>query len=103
MRVSRVIQVLVSVAIILGGAWFIMFQMPGKSYFVPVLPLTEEQKLLREALRKDINKLSHEIGDQNVRKKYENLCAATDFIEESFMKVGYKVYRQGYEVYLIGL
>ena len=82
---------------------FFMFRIPGKSYHGPVPPLTDEQMVLREQLRKDVAKLAGEIGDRNVNTEYENLCKASDFIEESFVKAGYKVSLQGYEVSQYGL
>lgn len=80
-----------------------MFGIPGKSYHGPVPQLTDEQVELREQLRKDVVKLADEIGDRNVSTEYENLCKVADFIEESFVDVGYKVSRQGYEVSLKSL
>ena len=82
---------------------FFMFRIPGKTYHGPVPPLTEEQKLLRDQLRKDVAELAGEIGDRNVNTEYENLCKAADFIEASFVEAGYKVSRQGYEVSLYSL
>lgn len=103
----RTVQILVSVisviALILGGVWFFMLRMPGKSYQGTMPPLTEEQRLIRGAIRKDVFILAGEIGDRNVRTNYENLCAAADFIEASFQRAGFKVSRQGYEVSLSGL
>lgn len=47
----RTVQILVSVisviALILGGVWFFMLRMPGKSYQGTMPPLTEEQRLIR--------------------------------------------------------
>ncbi len=80
-----------------------MFRIPGKSYQGPVPPLTEEQRLLRDQLRKDVVKLAVEIGDRNAMTEYDNLCKAANFIEGSFVESGYKVSRQGYEVGLDGL
>ncbi len=80
-----------------------MFRIPGKSYHGHVPPLTDEQMVLRDQLRKDVAKLAGEIGDRNVSTEYENLCKAANFIEESFVEAGYKVSRQGYEVSLYGL
>ncbi|KXK32924.1 MAG: Bacterial leucyl aminopeptidase precursor [Candidatus Brocadia sinica] len=101
--VQTVIPVTIILVLILGGVWFIMLRMPGKRYQGPMPSLTEEQRLLREMLRKDVYKLADEIGDRNVRTNYENLCAAADFIEASLQQTGYKVDRQGYEVSLSGL
>ncbi len=80
-----------------------MFRIPGKSYHDPVPPLTDEQMVLRDQLRKDVTTLASEIGDRNVSTEYENLCKAANFIEESFVETGYKVSQQGYEVSLYGL
>ncbi len=55
---------------------------------------------LRDQLHKDVATLASEIGDRNVSTEYENLCKAANFIEASFVKAGYKVSRQGYEVSL---
>lgn len=101
--VQKVIPVAIIFVLILGGVWFVMLRMPGKSYQGPMPPLTEGQRLLRESLRRDVYKLAGEIGDRNARTNYENLSAATDFIEASLQRAGYKVHRQGYEVSLSGL
>ena len=82
---------------------FFMFRIPGKSYHGPVPPLTDEQMILRNQLRKDVAKLAGDIGGRNVSTEYENLCKAANFIEESFMQAGYKTSRQGYEVGLYGI
>ena len=83
--------------------YFFMFRIPGKSYQGPLPPLTEEQGFLRDQLYKDVAKLADEIGDRNVRTAYEKLCKTAGLIEESFLKAGYKVSRQGYELGLNGL
>ncbi|MFQ5965169.1 MAG: M28 family peptidase [Candidatus Scalinduaceae bacterium] len=80
-----------------------MLRIPGKTYHGPFPPLTEEQKLIRDQLLKDVTKLAGEIGDRNVSTEYKNLCKAADFIEGSLVEAGYKVFRQGYETSLYGL
>jgi Zn-dependent M28 family amino/carboxypeptidase len=89
--------------VIIFAIWFFMFRIPGKTYRGPLPPLTEEQKLLRNQLRKDVYKLAGEIGDRNASTEYENLCKAADFIEESLVEAGYKVLRQAYETSLYSL
>lgn len=101
--VQKVVPVTFILVFILGWVWFVMLRMPGKSYKGPMPPLTDEQRLLRELLRRDVYKLAGEIGDRNVRTNYGNLCIAADFIEASLQQTGYKVDRQGYEVSLSGL
>jgi Zn-dependent M28 family amino/carboxypeptidase len=89
--------------VIISPFLFFMFRIPGKSYHGHVPPLTDEQIVLREQLREDVTELAGKIGDRNVNTEYENLCKASDFIEESFVEAGYKVSRQGYEVSHYGL
>lgn len=60
--VQTVIPVTIILVLILGGVWFIMLRMPGKRYQGPMPSLTEEQRLLREMLRKDVYKLADEIA-----------------------------------------
>ena len=99
---SKKIVISVALFVVISFCFF-MFRIPGKSYRGPVPPLTEEQVVLREQLHKDVARLAGEIGDRNANTEYENLCKASDFIEESFAEAGYIVSRQGYEVSLYGL
>lgn len=71
-------------------------RMPGKSYKGPLLPLTPQEAELRDALRRDVEKLAGEIGERNVRR-YRALTAAADFLEVSLAKSGFEACRQGYE------
>ncbi len=71
-------------------------RMPGKSYRGPTLPLTTQETELRDALRRDVEKLAGEIGERNVWR-YRALAAAADFLEVSLGKSGYEVCRQGFE------
>ncbi len=80
-----------------------MFRIPGKTYQGPLPPLTEEQKKMRNQLRKDVAELAGNIGDRNVRTEYHNLCRAADFIEGSFVEADYRVFRQDYELSLHSL
>jgi len=100
--VSKKIVISAALFIVISFCFF-MFRIPGKSYHGHVPPLTDGQIVLREQLLKDVAKLAGEIGDRNVNSEYENLCKASDFIEESFVEAGYKVSRQGYEVGQYGL
>ncbi len=103
MYLKKSVKIAILFLAVVFSFYFFMFRIPGKSYQGPVPPLTEEQKLLRDQLQKDVIKLAEEIGDRNVSTEYDNLCVAADFIEKSFVEAGYKVYRQGYEVNLDGL
>ena len=94
-RGSWIRLILLCIMISLGLAF--MISMPGKSYHGPMLPLTEREIALRDALRGDVKKLAAEIGERNVRQ-YRNLTAAADYLEESFTEAGYMVHRQGFNV-----
>lgn len=72
-------------------------RMPGKSYRGQMPPLTAQEIDLRDALRRDVEKLAGEIGERNVWR-YRALAAAADFLEASLAKHFYDVCRQGYEV-----
>jgi Zn-dependent M28 family amino/carboxypeptidase len=74
-----------------------MIRMPGKSYRGPMPPLTARETELRDALRRDVEKLAGEIGERNVGH-YRSLAAAADFLEVSLTKPGYDVCRQGYDI-----
>jgi len=47
--------------IIVSSFLFFMFRIPGKSYHGHVPPLTDEQIVLREQLRKDVTELAGEV------------------------------------------
>ena len=72
-------------------------RMPGKSYRGQMPPLTAQEIDLRDALRRDVEKLAGEIGERNVWR-YRALAAAADFLEASLAKHFYDVCRHGYEV-----
>lgn len=71
--------------------------MPGKSYRGPLDPLTEEQIVSREALKRDIEKLAGEIGPRSLLQ-YNSFRAAGEFVEASLQQVGFKVQAQEYRV-----
>ncbi|MEM7714242.1 MAG: M28 family peptidase [Cyanobacteria bacterium P01_A01_bin.68] len=71
--------------------------MPGKSYRGELIPLTIQEKIIQDNLRKDIIKLGSQIGIRN-SGNYENLNNAVKFLESSFQKSGYKVNKQEYKI-----
>lgn len=74
-----------------------MLTMPGKSYRGNLKPLTKEEKSVSFRLELDLETLAVDIGERN-RYNYSNLMAASDFIEDEFVKCGYEVQRQRYKV-----
>jgi hypothetical protein len=78
-------------------AWFTMIRMPLKSYDGPWLPLSPEETVLRDGLRRDIQALAGDIGERNIFRP-DRLKAAADFIEAAFIKAGHTVQTQAYSV-----
>ena len=72
-----------------------MIRMPGKSFRGPLPPLTQEQAVLRDELRRHVEKLGHEIGERNVYRPRQ-LREAADYLEEVFTNAGCRVDRQGF-------
>lgn len=83
--------------ILLSVGYLTMIAMPGKSYSGTIPPLTPQEILIRDALRRDGEKLAGEIGERNFIQ-YQKLAATADFWETSFQAAGYQVERQGYKV-----
>lgn len=74
-----------------------MIQMPGKSFRGQLPPLTREEVALRDALKRDVEKLASEIGRRNYAY-YNGLVAAADFLKTSLAQAGYQVQQQGYAI-----
>src|SRR6476469_242481 len=94
---KRLLIVIGILAIIIGCVWFNTIRMPGSTYAGTWFPLTQHEENLRNALRKDVEKLAGEFGEHNF-SNYKNLAAAADFLETSLASAGYKVSRQGYKI-----
>jgi Zn-dependent M28 family amino/carboxypeptidase len=75
-----------------------MIRMPLKSHRGPLPSLTEEQRALRDSLRRDVQKLAGDIGERNVFQP-AGLRAAVAYLEEEFTRAGGKVLRQSYQVH----
>jgi len=73
-----------------------MVKMPGRAYSGPLPPLTAAQASIRDELVRDVEKLAGEIGERNIWR-YQNLAAASDFIEVSLTGTGYIVSRQVFQ------
>ena len=90
--------VLAAVLALLGFAgWCLMFWMPLKSYQGPWVPLSPDENVLRDALRRDVRFLAEDIGDRNWLV-YPRLLRAAEWIEASLAQAGYKVRRLGFDV-----
>jgi peptidase M28-like protein len=95
--IKRLSVLFVVLGALVWGAWFAMIRMPLESYRGPLPPLTAEESLLRDALRRDVEKLAGEIGERNVYFS-KKLRAAADYADASFNGSGLQVARQSFEV-----
>src|SRR4051794_9758608 len=66
-----------------------MLDMPGQSYKGELPVLTAEQTKLRAALQEHVRVLSQEIGDRNVRLRYDQLKRSADYVERALHEMGY--------------
>ena len=74
-----------------------MIKMPGKTFTGPLPPLGDVEQVVRNAIHNDVEHLATKIGERNLHY-YANLCAAADFIQNSFEQAGYEPKRQNYDV-----
>jgi hypothetical protein len=95
---KTVVWVLIALLAIGAGAWLVMFRMPGQNFSGTPPPLAPPQAAVRDALRRDVQKLAGEIGERNL-PRYEALTAAAQFLESSLAAAGFPVERQGFEVW----
>lgn len=79
--------------LVVAGCWWTTMRMPGRSFHGPLPPLSERERAVSEALRRNVEKLAGEIGRRSVYQP-KALKAAADFIESSFRDVGHTVSRQ---------
>jgi hypothetical protein len=70
-----------------------MVSMPGKSYQGTFVELTQEEKLLRERLKKTVVDLSITIGERSINK-FDGMQSAMRYIADSFEHNDYKLERQ---------
>jgi Zn-dependent M28 family amino/carboxypeptidase len=71
--------------------------MTAKSYSGPFLPLSEQEKQIRDRLRSHVKVLAGEIGERNIWKK-DKLYDAARYIQQIWQEVGYQVGLQEYAV-----
>jgi len=71
-------------------------RMPGKNISTAA-PLSADEIALRAELAADVQALAGDIGERNMRR-YPQLNAAADFIEDSFSRAGLRTRRDTYEL-----
>ena len=60
--VLRLTILAIILSILISWGWFAMIQMPGKSFRGTLSPLTPKEVALRNALRRDLEKLAGDSG-----------------------------------------
>jgi hypothetical protein len=91
------IWILIPILVIGTGAWILMLRMPGTNHSGAAAPLTQREVVLRDGLRRDVQKLAGEIGERNL-VRYEGLTAAASYLEQGLIEAGYKVDKNAFEV-----
>jgi len=76
--------------------WWFGMRMPGRNISTAAT-LTADEIALRGELATDVQTLAGEIGERNMRR-YPQLNAAADFIEDSFSRAGLRTRRESYEL-----
>src|SRR5258706_12994141 len=74
-----------------------MLRMPGTNHSGAAEPLTQREVVLRDSLRRDVEKLAGEIGERNLIH-YEALTAAANYLEQGLAGAGYKVEQNKFPV-----
>src|SRR5258705_11911218 len=91
------IWILIPILTISTGVWLLMLRMPGTSHLGAAAPLTQREVVLRDSLRRDVEKLAGEIGERNLIR-YEALTAAARYLERVLTQAGYNVERNDFAV-----
>ncbi len=73
-----------------------MIFMPGKSWSEPVPPLSAEEKLIHDNLKRHVEMLAEQIGERNVWQP-EALVAAALYIRTTLEDLGYQLHIQPFE------
>jgi Zn-dependent M28 family amino/carboxypeptidase len=76
--------------------WWFGMRMPGRNVSTAA-PLSADEMALRAELAADVQALAGDIGERNTRR-YPQLNAAADFIENSFSRAGLRSRRDTYEL-----
>lgn len=95
--VRRLSVLFLIIGIIICLCWFTMIRMPLESYEGPLLPLTAEEQVLREELRRHVDQLGGVIGDRNIFLP-ASLAMAMNYIEREMVTTQFQVRRQSYTV-----
>lgn len=93
--IARVLRWGVILGSIAAGGWYMMF-MPGSSWSAAVPPLSAEEHLIHDNLKRHVGMLAERIGERNVWRP-EALTAAAQYIRNTLTDLGYEVGVQSFE------
>jgi len=91
------ITVALIVSAFITGAGGFMTIMPGRSYKGPLPPLTKEEHVLAQRLRRHVEVLASEIGERNMQH-YRELQQAATYISSELRAEGYPVREEAYRI-----
>lgn len=95
MRLTIGIVLVILVIAILG--WRVVLWMPGTNLSGSPAPLSVNDVVVRDALRRDAEKLAGEIGERNL-VHFEALTAAASYLAKGLTESGYSVEHNAFEV-----
>ena len=82
-----------ALAIVLGGTYYLVLYMPGRSYAGALQPLRADEVTLRDRLTQHVRMLAGEIGERQLWRSAA-LERAAQYIEATWQAQGYQVARQ---------
>ena len=80
--------------VILAGIWFVT-GMPGNSWSGPRPPLTDQEQLIHDNLKRHVSALAGRIGERNVWRS-GSMAAAGEYIRKTLEAAGYAVNVQSF-------
>lgn len=85
-----------ALSILLLASLIYITHMPGASYSGPLPPLSTEESRIRDRLLGHVQTLAGHIGERHLWH-YPALLAAADYIEDTFVQLGYRPEDEAYE------
>jgi hypothetical protein len=92
---SFLLRWIIVLVFLISGLIYII-NMPNSSYSGPFEPLSENEKLLRDRLKRHVIMIADRIGERNIWH-HTHLNATADYIEEVLAGLGYEVSAQEFE------
>jgi len=80
--------------VILAVNWFVT-GMPGSSWSGPVPPLSDQEQLIHDNLKRHVTELAGRVGERNVWRP-EAMAAAAGYIRKTLEDTGYEVNSQSF-------